>query len=58
MYFHELLLMSYILHGVEMMMSSVCLNLTEQNGFKVWQNCLQPELCTHSKLLTLYDKYK
>jgi hypothetical protein len=42
--FHELILISYMLHGEEMMMSSVCLNLTEQNGFKVWENCLQPDM--------------
>jgi len=57
--FQELLLLSYMLHRAEMMgVSSGCLNVAEQVGFKVWKKCHQPELCTHCKLLTLYDKCK
>ena len=56
--FQELLLMSYMLHRAEIVVSSVCLNVREQDGFKVWKKCHQPELCTHCKFFTLYDKCK
>jgi len=48
--FQEMLLMSYMLHRAEIMVSSVCLNVREEDGFKVWKKFHQPELCTHCKL--------